>query len=151
MDELNEFQKEQIKLISCHSRYSIKDVTVIYLKCSKSFDKTEKYINYLDIYNTTDSFLCTKVYKVNGVCTGIDICVLDDVVHITDENGNEHELHNCNSVFLENCRKLKKWFHKKHDKFSVFAKYYIDNNTEMLTSITEVKKSKLDKHDVDVY
>jgi hypothetical protein len=94
----------------------------------------------MEINKIMDDPSRTTVYYIDGKCTGIDITVLDDIVHITDKTGCKHELHNCNSVFLEYCRKLKKWFHKKHDKFSVFAKYYMDNNTKMLTYITEVKK-----------
>jgi hypothetical protein len=54
MEKLNEFQKEQIKVLSKYHPYTTKDVEHVYIRCGKSFDKTEKALELGCAYNSIE-------------------------------------------------------------------------------------------------
>ena len=53
-EKLSEYQKEQIGLLARYTPYAAKDVEYVFLRCAKSFDKTEKALELGCAYNSIE-------------------------------------------------------------------------------------------------
>ena len=54
MYKLNEYQKEQVCLLALYHPYPIRIVEYVFVKCDKSFDKTEKALKLGSAYNSIE-------------------------------------------------------------------------------------------------
>jgi len=54
MDNITEYEKEQIALLSKYHPFSFYETKTAFLRCSKSFNKTEKALEYANAYNSLE-------------------------------------------------------------------------------------------------
>lgn len=54
MEKLSEYQKEQCKLLAMYHPYATRDVEYVFVRCNKSFDKTEKALELGSAYNSIE-------------------------------------------------------------------------------------------------